>query len=247
MRQSSDENLVWDSAARLYGDGQPIWDPSDRWNTYKRAAIDAFAKEHVADRLTNSDRILDAGSGSRTYEWLPSHAISLDRFWLQVRERDNPVAGDLQRLPFASASMDAVVCVASVLNYVSAAEAISELGRVMRPGGFLLLHFETSSSLEHIGTGLWGRLVARLDTLNSGRNDTIWIYRPSYVRSLLNANGLSIVRTQGFHILSAGALRFGFSQQRSAALAVLDGWAKPLAFFADDFILLAEKRAAGAA
>ncbi len=243
MVRSEDEALIRGSAERLYGKGQAIWDPADEWNVRKRGAIDAFAKCHATALLARSQTILDAGCGSQPYDWMPARAVGLDRFWMQVAGRPNAVAGDLTRLPLASASMDTVVCVASVLNYVSAAEGIGEMARVTRQGGHLLLHFETSSSFDHLGTPRWRRSAARLETLNGGRTDTIWVYRPAYIRALLAANGFRIVREQRFHILSALGLRLGLSQQNAARLAALDPGLGLASAFADDVILLAEKHA----
>lgn len=241
--RSSDGRLIRESAERLYGQGQPIWDPQDRWNAYKRSAINCFAERHARTLVQRAETILDAGCGCEPYPWLPTHAISLDRFKSQLQGRSKPIAGDLERLPFGDHSIDFIVCVASVLNYVSAAEAIVEISRVLRPGGHLLLHFETSTTFEQLFRLRWGAPVVRIDTLNSGRQDTLWIYSPSYVNALLSNRGLSIKQRQGFHIGSALALRFGFDQQVSARLAPLDRFLGVLHPFGDDAILLAEKLA----
>lgn len=241
--RSSDGRLIRESAERLYGEGQRIWDPLDRWNAYKRVAINSFAERHARVLVEQAETILDAGCGSEPYAWLPARTVSLDRYKSQLRDRSKPIVGDLERLPFDDQSIDFVVCVASVLNYVSAAEAIVEISRVLRPGGHLLLHFETSTSFEQIFRSRWGAPVVRIDTLNSGRYDTLWIYSPSYVNALLSNRGLSIKQRQAFHIGSALALRFGIDQQASARLAALDGFLRVLRLFGDDTILLAEKLA----
>ncbi|TAJ33645.1 methyltransferase domain-containing protein [Bosea sp. (in: a-proteobacteria)] len=243
MARADEDELVRQSAARLYGDGQPIWKASDRWNARKRAAIDQFARRHAQEHLDGARFVLDAGCGCEPYDWLPRNTVSFDRFWKQTRQRSWPAAGDLTRLPFRTSSIDVAVCVASVLNYVPAAEALSELARATRPGGHLLLHFETSTSLEQFGRRNWGALATRLETLNSGREDTLWIYRPSYVRTLLTSLGFEIQRQQSFHILSALGLRIGLGQQSAARLAIFDAMLAPLGDLADDVILLAEKRA----
>lgn len=68
MAQAEDEALVRGSAARLYGDGQRIWDPADRWNTHKRAEIDRFAATVAPPLLARSGTVLDAGCGSEPYD-----------------------------------------------------------------------------------------------------------------------------------------------------------------------------------
>jgi SAM-dependent methyltransferase len=236
-----DADLVAAATFRLYGAGQPIWDPSDRWNSYKRRAIDRFARGFVGPLISPAAVILDLGCGSQAYDWLPPNTVSLDRYFEQARNNPTPVVGDIEQLPFRTSVADFVVCVASVINYVSAAEAIAEFKRVLKPGGTLLLHFETSTSFERLGGKDWGAPVVRIETLNSGREDTIWAYRPSYILSLLRSSGFSVVRQHRFHILSALALRLGFNQQIAARFAALDRVCAALASLSDDVILIAER------
>jgi SAM-dependent methyltransferase len=243
MQPPSDELLIRESAGRLYGKGQPIWDPKDRWNCYKRSIICEFSEQYARPLFAQAETILDAGCGSERYTWLPRGEIALDRFLGQLQDRARAVVGDLGLLPFKSESIDFVVCVASVLNYVSAVEAISEISRVLRPGGHLLLHYETSTSFEHLLRPRWGNSVVRIDTINSGRDDTLWIYRPSYIAAILANAKFEIKRERAFHIASSFGLRLGFGQQWSARLAGLDRFFYALRTFADDVIILAEKRA----
>jgi SAM-dependent methyltransferase len=240
--RSEDEALVRQSAERLYGAGQKIWDPTDRWNQHKRECIDIFARSHIQNRMSDG-LVLDAGCGNEGYSWLPSNRICLDRFTDQLARVSHAVVGDLELLPFRDSTFGFVVCVASVLNYVSAAEAIIELGRITRTGGWLLLHFETSSSLEHALRAYWRSSATHIRTINSGREDDIWIYRPSYIQSLLSASGYVMRAKKEFHILSALGLRLGLRQQMAARLSKIDALAYPLRRFSDDVILLAEKSA----
>ena len=59
--RSSDGLLVRESAERMYGDGQAIWDPQDRWNAYKQASKDRpgflpFCPEFIAELRSRTDR-----------------------------------------------------------------------------------------------------------------------------------------------------------------------------------------------
>jgi SAM-dependent methyltransferase len=243
MQSPADKLLIAESAGRLYGGGQRIWDPQDRWNSYKRSIISEFSEQHARPLLAQAQIVLDAGCGSERYTWLPHGEIGFDRFLGQLKTRSRAVVGDLVLLPFKAESIDFVVCVASVLNYVSAVEAISEFSRVLRPGGHLLLHYETSTSFEHILRSRWGSSVVRINTINSGRDDTLWIYRPSYIAAVLANTKFEIKQKRAFHIASTLGLRFGLGQQWSARLAGLDRFFQALRTFADDVIILAEKHA----
>jgi SAM-dependent methyltransferase len=56
--------------------------------------------------------------------------------------------GDAEALPFADNSFDTVVCVLSLCTIPDPAKAITEMARVLKPGGKLLL-------LDHIGSRWW--------------------------------------------------------------------------------------------
>jgi len=241
--ESDDDIIVQKSAQHLYGAGQKIWDSRDLWNSYKRHRIDRFAREHASARIQPGHLILDAGCGSEGYGWLPTDRIFFDRFAAQIQGMPTPVVGDLKHLPFESQSFDWVVCIASVLNYASAVESISEIGRVLKAGGSLLLHYESSASLEHLGHAHWKSLAARISTINSGRTDHIRVYNPNFIDRLLSSAGLVKHQEARFHILSGFGLRLGFGQQTAARLAALDAAANFLRRFSDDVILLAEKTA----
>ncbi|ATE62998.1 class I SAM-dependent methyltransferase [Rhizorhabdus dicambivorans] len=185
--------------------------------------------------------VLNAGSGSHFYDWLPEQTINMDRFWLQAGKLPRAVAADIESLPFRSASFDVVICVGSVLNYASAMEAIAELSRVLKPGGLLILHYETSDSAEHVGTSRWKRPAAPLGTVNNGKSDMIWIYSRSFIRRILKQFHITIDQEQGFHIASAALLRLGMSQDRAARAASADNYLRFASSLADDIILAGRK------
>lgn len=229
------------SAEQLYGEGQPIWDPDDHWNARKLREIDRFCARHFPNLASENARVLNAGSGSHTYLWMPPEAVFVDKFAAQLNGRQKAVVADIEALPFEDRSFDLVICVGSVLNYVSAIEALAELTRVMAAGARLVLHFETSNSLDHLFTTRWRAPVAPLRTINSGRADTIWIYSHAFVGRTLRHLGLEIERRHAFHICSAALLRLGLPQQIAAYGQKLDWIMRPLRSVADDIILIARK------
>lgn len=230
------------SAEKLYSTRRPIWDPADGWNSHKRACIDRFGSSFSGFLRLGAD-VANIGCGDEPYDWLPKSAIQLDRFQAQAGRYPLGVTGDIERLPFPPSSFDGVVCVGPVLNYASATESLSELARILRPDGFLLLHYESSRSAEHLLTRRWNSDAAPHSTINGGDVDVVWVLSPGLVKRNLRRLGLRVVAEQGFHILSAVLLRLGVPQAAACHGARLDSFARPLASLADDVILIAHKPA----
>jgi SAM-dependent methyltransferase len=239
MGQPFDEQISASVRAH-YADGSAIWDPRDQWNCRKRAEIDRFCRRY-GDLLSGAARVLNAGAGSSRYDWIPNTSVSLDKFPAQLVDMPNPVVGDLESLPFPEASFDVVICVGPVINYASAIESLSEMSRITKAGGSLLLHFESSGSLEHAMTPRWRADIALLRTLNNGQEDTLWIYSREFIWRNLKRFGFRVLTWRGFHIASAALLRTGISQSRAAPAQRLDPVLRPLQRFADDIILMAQK------
>lgn len=144
---SSEGDEIRHAAQERYASGGAVWSQSDKWNWIKKASIESFCRSALED-FPSGAAVLNAGAGSQLYDWMPDQAVNLDRFAEQVCQLPNPVVAELEALPFEAAAFDLVVCVGPVLNYTSALEAISEMCRVLRPGGRLILHYESSDSAE---------------------------------------------------------------------------------------------------
>jgi SAM-dependent methyltransferase len=243
MHQSPDPSqIVRSSAQDLYGNKQADWPPPvDGWNDYKFARMERFVLDTGSQLLPGNSRILDAGCGIGVYDWMPLRAVNLDLFIAQVRGRPNALVADVERLPFADRDFDLIFCLGSVLNYVSAPKALGELARVAAPSALLYLHFETSSSFEHVFKKGWNAPNHLNKTVNATREDYVWIYSPRYVFELLGSLGFRMRKTARFHILSSLFYKCGVPQDTAYKAARLDPAVPWLNFFADDVILLAEK------
>ena len=240
MPLSEETEAVRRSANDLYGKGQKIWIEEDAWNARKKREIEVFILKTISTS-EGARHVLDAGSGNTVYHWMPSSRISIDRFISQLSSKANSVVCDLEVLPFPDDYFDLIFCIGSVLNYVSAMEAIQELARVLKRGGRLYLHFETSSSFEQLGNRAWNSSAHLHTTINSSKPDKIWIYSPRFIFRILTRQKLKIIKQKRFHIFSALLLRFGFPQQIAAKGAILDRLLLPARLFADDVIVLTEK------
>ncbi len=171
-----------------------IWPATDLWLVHLKQWISSSVRAwQPLLGLTPQSRILNAGSGDESYSIGPGTVINSDIADRKLVGMSCGVAGDLANLPFQTEAVDVCVCVGSVVNYVREVEkAVSELGRVVRSGGSLILEFENSRSLEYIGTPHFARDVSQVSTFFIYENENIWIYAEEHMRRLLRQAGFEV-------------------------------------------------------
>lgn len=101
--------------------------------------------------------------------------------------------GDAERLPFGDASFDTVVCALSLCSIPDPARAISEMKRVLLPGGRLLLLDHIGSSWPPIWAAQW--LLERVTIPMAGEHFT--------------RRQLPLVRSAGFEVVETERLKAG--------------------------------------
>ncbi|MGE5205266.1 MAG: methyltransferase domain-containing protein [Chlamydiota bacterium] len=156
--QASYDTLAQEYAARIYGElnGKP----------FDRERLDDFAQ-----RVRPIGLICDLGCGpghiARYLHERETQVFGLDLSLGNLRQalRLNPqlefVQGDMLALPFARESLGGIAAFYSIihLQHEQVEDALREMRRVLRPGGWLLLAF-------HLGAGnlheeeLWGYAVS---------------------------------------------------------------------------------------
>lgn len=108
-----------------------------RWRRLTREAIDLRPGERVLD--------LAAGTAVSTVElgrsgaWCVAADFSLGMLRAGAGRAVPKVAADALHLPFADASVDAVVISFGIRNFADTDRALAELARVTRPGGRLVV------------------------------------------------------------------------------------------------------------
>jgi len=170
----------------------------DRWsNHYDRDPLQVFffkpAHRMLLANLTAADRrVLDIGCGTGRFaasvlEHYPeTHVWGVDLSDGMLRQcstrcqaangRLHVVQGDSERLPFADDSFDVVTCTHSFHHYPHQQRVVSEMYRVLRPGGRLLI-------LDGDRDRLWGRLVYDVVIVmmeGPVRHLTSWAFRSIY-------------------------------------------------------------------
>jgi SAM-dependent methyltransferase len=121
-----------------------------------------------AAHVTSGTRLLDAGCGAGLLALLAhlrgAHVTALDAAptLLAVARERVPAAdvreGDLEALPFADSSFDAVTAVNSIFYAADMAAAARELARVVRPGGRVVITAWGPPERSEVMTDLFSRV-----------------------------------------------------------------------------------------
>ena len=226
------ETDVQSVAHANYSKGDP-WPKGDPWHEKTKHILDSYVATWASRNITRNQHVLIAGSGTNNYGLLGENIVCLDIVARYGRNFANFVIGSIERIPISSESFDAVICVGSVLNYADVQQSISELSRVLKANGLLLIEFERSDSAEFLLTGHHGASIHKELYSYNGQNHLLWLYQEKLVTDLLNLYGLTIGQRFRFHIASSLACRFGVNEAKAAKLARFDpylqGLSRPLA------------------
>jgi len=124
------------------------------------------------------------------------------------------VQGDGLDLPFASRSVDGVVCGFALRNFVSLPPALAELARIVRPGGRIALLDVSvpANRVLRLGHGVYfGRMVPLIGGLLS--DGAAYRYLPKSVAYLPPpAEMLRMIHDAGFTAVERSQLSTGISQ-----------------------------------
>jgi SAM-dependent methyltransferase len=145
------------ATARFFDRMAPIADVVEPWYEHVYARLRRILRAALRPPRPGA-RALDAGCGTGFQTVIlaglgyETHGLDLSARSVAVARERVPAAlmvGDLVALPYADRAFDAVVCAGSTLDFVETpVRAIEEIGRVLRPGGHLLLECEHKWSLD---------------------------------------------------------------------------------------------------
>jgi SAM-dependent methyltransferase len=125
-----------------------------RFNLYGR---DRWVAAEAA-RISAGARVLDVGAGPCRYAALFQHCryVALDVNVTPGASRPLDIIADVARLPFATGRFDAVLCTEVIEHVPAPLDALAEVGRVLRPGGRLLLTAPLGSGLHQLPLHYYG-------------------------------------------------------------------------------------------
>nr|MDT0661363.1 demethylmenaquinone methyltransferase [Micromonospora sp. DSM 115978] len=109
------------------------------WRRATRAALGLTAGERVLDVGAGTGVSTEELAGSGAYAVGMDLSIGMLRAGRRVRPEVPLLAGDALRLPFADAEFDAVTISFALRNVVDPVAALTEMARVTRPGGRLVV------------------------------------------------------------------------------------------------------------
>ena len=218
-----------DDVVRVFDDMAADYDELEPWYEHLYARLHTILRQTLG-RPAPAAVALDAGCGTGFQAAVlaslgyRTHGLDASAALLAIAERRLPavrfVHGRLESLPYADATFAAVVCCGSTLSFVDEPTAVvNELGRVLRPGGRLLLEVEhkwsadlawmaaSAAAGDLLGYGvsattLWralARPLAESCVLPYPGYGALRLFTAFDLRRLLAAAGLSIVRTWGIH------------------------------------------------
>jgi SAM-dependent methyltransferase len=146
-----------------------LWrDPPRSLPTYAvRAPLAAWLRAEAAAaaaRRPDGYRVLDVGCGRRAYEPFFSDTAS-EYVGVDVGNPNADLAGAVESLPIPDASYDLVLCTQVLEHAEDPAAAVSELGRVVAPGGRVLAATHGVQVYHPDPVDLWRWTHAGLDRL----------------------------------------------------------------------------------
>ena len=199
----------------------------------------ARAYEDACDRIAlraflplAGGRLLEAGAGfGRLADeyggW--SHVALLDSSDVHVAAAAERLGGDPRfeirlgdalSLPWPDAAFDAAVCVRVLHHFEDPEPLIAELGRVVRPGGALVLEFANKRNLKSMARRLLGRQAwSPFEPGSVAYRPHHFDHSPVSVRRALRRAGFTVERTRAVSLFRMRLLRRTMS---AGALARLE-------------------------
>jgi SAM-dependent methyltransferase len=201
MIGSGERQDVKSRAKEAYEATEVIWPDSDPWSVHTRRSINLALRGAIPEVVHLA---LNAGCGDNDYGLsAKANCVNLDISYRQAQYSSDALVGDIERLPFASAIFDLVLCVGAVVNYCEPYDAIPELIRVLKPGGTLVLDFETTTTAEVLFSRHWGKRVSVIERLFADRLDKTYLFSARHIKSILSHCRCEVIQTWRYHTATA--------------------------------------------
>lgn len=183
----------------------------DRMNHLMTAGLDRRWRKSAVQGLHGKVLDVACGTGDMAVELLRQGCsvtgVDLSKEMLAIAKRKAPQAeyslADVERLPFGDASFDAVTCAFGVRNFVHLEQGLSEMLRVLKPGGrMVILELATpDSSLIRPFYNLYTRrIIPWLGQRLAGSREA-YTYLPRSIERFPKGDAfLQLIQNSGFRI-----------------------------------------------
>lgn len=238
---SNDIKNVENTAKENYKKSEP-WPDDDVWHSYTYKILHKQIQDYIDElQFKNTQVILNAGCGKTTYKTCAT-IIHMDIIEEYVNLFQNYLVGSIEKIPLQDCSVDCVICVGSVINYVDIQKAISEFSRILKPNGILILEYERSNSAEFLFTKKYAKTIFMQTYQYNDQTHYLWMYDQKFVIQLAEFYKFSCKKKYRFHSLSSLFYRFGLSEKKAAKYSKFDDRLQPFSyFFAHNEIFIFEK------
>jgi len=226
----------------FYDSIENVWPRNNAWYSYLKSRIETYIRKNY-NQLDNA-YILNAGSGGNDYGIISNNMYHVDIAKDKIAHLKNATVASIEDLPFPDEMFDYSICVGSVLNYCDAIASISEMARVLKRQGRLILEFENSHSFEYLGKSVYGNSAEIVTTKYLEQSHKLWVYSFDYIRSILKEYSFDIRNSSALHVLSGLLLNKKYDENTAAKLAKFDRIFQYIPYFkkrASNIILLCEK------
>lgn len=221
--QKLDQNKI----KTFYNNVSNVWGNCDPWHDYSQKIISAYTSKQT---FFQNSIVLNAGSAGNSYNINCKTMYHVDIADEKIKNIENAVVANIEKLPFTDKFFDNILCVGSVLNYCDALTAISELSRVLKPNGKLILEYESSWGFEYVGEECYKKDACIITTEYIEAEHTQWLYSPSYISAIIKSCGLMIKDKYPFHILDGLFSKF-MDDQSAIRLTQIDKIIRKCPFF----------------
>ena len=232
---------IENTAKENYKKSEP-WPDDDVWHSHTYKILHKYIQDYIDElKLKNTQVVLNAGCGKTTYKTCAS-IIHMDIIEEYINLFENYLVGSIEKIPLQDNSVDCVICVGSVINYVDIQKATSEFSRILKPNGILILEFERSNSAEFLFTEKYAKTVFMQTYQYNNQTHYLWMYDEKFVLQLAEFYKFSCNRKYRFHSISSLLFRFGLSEKKAAKYSKFDNCFQLFScFFAHNEILILEK------
>ena len=213
--QKLDEEKIKD----FYNSIDNVWGNNDPWHDYSQSVISMYIGKKG---IFKDSIVLNAGSAGNTYNIDCKNMYHVDIAEEKIKNAKNAVVATIENLPFENNFFDNIICVGSVLNYCDAFNAISELSRVLKPNGNLIIEFESSWGYEYINTESYKQDACIITTEYIEAQHRQWLYSHKYIFKILSSYNLKIIQKKSFHIADGLLSRICSDQTAVKYTKILD-------------------------